>query len=106
MLLLLSDLYHFYSTEKKSGAGAIPRKLAFYVVAMRQLKRDEWVGLEREVQREIGVLEWELGGGEEEDEEDGRESGLHLLLAESKSPASAPASASVRSHSSSVNYLA
>jgi hypothetical protein len=59
VLLLLSDLYGLYARPK--AGGAVPRKLAFYVVALRQLGRDDWLALEREVQAELRRIESELG---------------------------------------------
>lgn len=58
ILYLLSDLYRLYSETKVGAAG---KKLAFYVVALRQLGRADWLRLEREIQGEIGRLENEWG---------------------------------------------
>ncbi|KAI9636945.1 uncharacterized protein MKK02DRAFT_34020 [Dioszegia hungarica] len=56
LLHLLSDLYRLHSLSRVGAAG---KKLAFYVVALRQMGRAEWLKLEREVQGEIGRLERE-----------------------------------------------
>jgi hypothetical protein len=57
-LHLLSDLHRLFSEPKVGAAG---KKLAFYVVALRQLGRVDWLRLEREIQGEIGRLKNELG---------------------------------------------
>jgi hypothetical protein len=60
LFLVLSDLYRLFAIPK-AGA-AVPRKLLFYIAAMGQLNRVDWLGLEYEVEREIKKLEGELGG--------------------------------------------
>lgn len=61
-------MHGLYDRYKKGGS--VSRKLAFYVVALRQMSRGEWLALEREVRREIDKLEVELGVGEEVDGEE------------------------------------
>ncbi|WRT69223.1 uncharacterized protein IL334_006207 [Kwoniella shivajii] len=51
---LLSDLYHLFSTPK--AGGAIPRKIAFYFKSLQSLTRQDWLLLEREVERELNRL--------------------------------------------------
>ncbi|ORY28764.1 hypothetical protein BCR39DRAFT_533731, partial [Naematelia encephala] len=58
IIVVLSDLYHLYSLPK-AGA-AVPRKLAFYIAALRSLKREDWLRLEREVQKESTKLRNEI----------------------------------------------
>lgn len=60
---LLADLYRLYSAPK---VGSASKKLGFYLVALRQLGRADWLRLEKEAEGEIRRLEGELGDGEEE----------------------------------------
>lgn len=55
----LSDLYRLYA-HPKPGAG-VPRKLVFYLACLRQLTREDWLGLQRETERELAKLQEELG---------------------------------------------
>lgn len=66
MLLLMSDLYNLYNGPKIGAAG---KKIAFYVVALKQLERADWLKLEREVQGELRRLEVESGEGVEAEDE-------------------------------------
>jgi hypothetical protein len=75
LLHLLSDLYRLHSIPRVGAAG---KKLAFYVVALRQMGRAEWLKLEREVQGEIGRLERELGDGDGDAEAERERSQLLL----------------------------
>ncbi|GFZ47135.1 hypothetical protein JCM24511_04878 [Saitozyma sp. JCM 24511] len=74
ILLLLSDLYQLFA-KPKPGA-AVPRKLAFYLAALRQLSRDDWLRLEREIGKEILKLQEENAG--EGGEEIRKENPLYL----------------------------
>lgn len=56
---LLSDMYTLFSKPK--AGGAVPRKLAFYVVALKRLDRENWLRLKKEAEKEIGKLESENG---------------------------------------------
>lgn len=69
ILHLFSDLYRLFSEPKVGAAG---KKLAFYIVALRQLGRADWLRLEREIQGEIGRLESELGDPEAVEKADER----------------------------------
>jgi hypothetical protein len=60
VLLVFGDLHRLFS-------GATGKKLAFYSAAMEQIKRAEWLSLEREMQAEIRRLERELRDAEGED---------------------------------------
>ena len=71
----MSDLYRLHSLSRVGAAG---KKLAFYVVALRQMGRAEWLKLEREVQGEIGRLERESGEGEGDAEAERERSQLLL----------------------------
>ncbi|KAK4685742.1 hypothetical protein P7C73_g4402, partial [Tremellales sp. Uapishka_1] len=66
--LVLSDLHYLYSTPK-AGAAA-PRKLAFYLSAIQQLHRQDWLRLEAEVKQELMRLQQEAE--KEVDEEEDR----------------------------------
>jgi hypothetical protein len=66
LFLLLSDIYHVFA-KPKAGA-AVPRKLAFYLAALEQLSREDWLRVEREVQNEVEKLQ-----GENEEEDEGEE---------------------------------
>lgn len=59
---VLDDLYAFLSTRGAKGtpAGAA-KKLLFYIAAMRQLGRESWLAVEREVERETEALKAEGG---------------------------------------------
>ncbi|KAK8844066.1 hypothetical protein IAR55_006860 [Kwoniella newhampshirensis] len=58
ILLVLSDLYSFFSKPK--AGGAVPRKLAFYIKALQQdLIRQDWSSLEHEVSKELEKLQAE-----------------------------------------------
>ena len=56
---VFGDLHAFYERYKKGGATR--RKLAFYVVALSQMGRGEWLALEQEVQGELELLRGEFG---------------------------------------------
>lgn len=58
-------MHHLYSRIRPGGA--VPRKLAFYLAALKGMGREDWLGVKREVERELGRLEQEVGGGEERD---------------------------------------
>jgi len=51
--LVLADTYRVLSTPK---AGADAKKVAFYRAAIGQIGRQEWLRLEREVQRDVEML--------------------------------------------------
>jgi hypothetical protein len=61
--LVLSDLYHLFSRPKVGPAG---KKVLFYLAALRQLERQDWLGIESELRKEV-----------EDTEEPSRD---HLLL--------------------------
>lgn len=50
---VLDDLYRLFSHPK---AGAPAKKIAFYLAAMRQVSRTEWLALEREVRKDADKL--------------------------------------------------
>jgi hypothetical protein len=68
--LALSDLYRLYANPKPGAA--VPRKLVFYLACLKQLGREDWLGLQRETDKELAKLQDELGDSEvrEEGEED------------------------------------
>lgn len=67
ILLLLSDVYNLFARPKPGAA--VPRKVAFYLAALKQLSREDWLGLEREVQKEVEKLQEENQMDEREEEE-------------------------------------
>ena len=72
--LALSDLYHLFARPK---VGPASKKVLFYVAALRQLDRQDWLGMERELRKEVEKLEAELGEEGSESEQPSRD---HLLL--------------------------
>lgn len=74
IFLILSDLYRLYSQPR---VGAAAKKLCFYIAALRQLGRADWLRLEKEVEGEIRKLESEL---REETAEDGTEPHSALIV--------------------------
>jgi hypothetical protein len=73
---VLSDLYRLYSTPK---VGLVAKKVLFYVAALRQLERQDWLRIERELRQEVDKLQAELGeaGSNTEEQAPNRD---HLLL--------------------------
>jgi len=67
ILLLLSDVYNLFARPKPGAA--VPQKVAFYLAALKQLSREDWLGLEREVQKEVEKLQEENQVDEREEEE-------------------------------------
>lgn len=63
-MILLSDAYSLFSKPKPKGAA--PRKLLFYLAALKQLDRADWLDLEGEIRKEIEKLRNELEDGTEE----------------------------------------
>ncbi|KIR99920.1 hypothetical protein L804_02556 [Cryptococcus deuterogattii 2001/935-1] len=59
LLLILSDIYHLYTIPPGKVGAAVPRKLAFYVKALEQLERREWLELETGIRKELDKLERE-----------------------------------------------
>lgn len=59
LLLILSDIYHLYTIPPGKLGAAVPRKLAFYVKALEQLERSEWLELENGIRKELDKLEQE-----------------------------------------------
>lgn len=55
--LVLAGVHSLFSAPK---AGATAKKMAFYRAAMKQVDRQEWLSLEREVLREAQKLDEEL----------------------------------------------
>jgi hypothetical protein len=72
--LVLSDLYHLFSRPKIGPAG---KKALFYLAALRQLERQDWLAIESELRKEVERLQAELGEDVSETEEPSRD---HLLL--------------------------
>jgi len=72
--LVLSDLYHLFSRPKVGPAG---KKVLFYLSALRQLDRQDWLAVENELRKEVERLQAELGEEGSETEEPSRD---HLLL--------------------------
>jgi hypothetical protein len=72
--LVLSDLYHLFSRPKVGPAG---KKVLFYLAALRQLERQDWLGIESELRKEVERLQTELGAEGSDTEEPSRD---HLLL--------------------------
>ena len=70
ILLVLSDLYQLFSRPKVGAA--VPRKLLFYIAAMRRLSRSERLKVEREVEAEVRKLRGELQAEEPDGREDDR----------------------------------
>lgn len=70
-------MYDLFS-RPKPGAG-VPRKLGFYVVALRGLRRDDWLRVEKEVRKEIGMLEDQGGGQDDEDQVEEDRPGLRIV---------------------------
>ncbi len=52
-MLVLSDLYHLFAVPK---VGPASKKLLFYIAALRQLRREDWLKLETETRREVKRL--------------------------------------------------
>lgn len=65
--LVLSDMYRLYAAPK-AGA-ALPRKVSFYVAAVAQLSRADWLNVAGEVKREAERLRAEIPEEAEETEE-------------------------------------
>ncbi|OWZ38942.1 hypothetical protein C351_04034 [Cryptococcus neoformans c8] len=59
LFLILSDIYHLYTIPPGKVGAAVPRKLAFYVKALEQLERREWLELENGIRKELDKLEQE-----------------------------------------------
>lgn len=72
--LVLSDLYHLFSRPKVGPAG---KKVLFYLAALRQLERQDWLGVENKLRKEVERLQAELGEEGSDTEEPSRD---HLLL--------------------------
>jgi hypothetical protein len=72
--LVLSDLYHLFSRPKVGPAG---KKVLFYLAALRQLERQDWLVIENELRKEVERLQAELGEEGSETEEPSHD---HLLL--------------------------
>jgi hypothetical protein len=72
--LVLSDLYHLFSRPK---LGPAAKKVLFYLAALRQLERQDWLAIESELRKEAGRLQAEIGDEVSEAEEPSRD---HLLL--------------------------
>jgi len=53
IMLVLSDLYGLFSIPRQGGAA---KKLVFYVEALRELRREDWLRLENEVRKEVDKL--------------------------------------------------
>lgn len=70
IFLILSDVYSIFSSPK-AGAAA-PRKLLFYIAALRQLNRGDWLKLEKEVDAETRKLQAELEPSESDGRDDDR----------------------------------
>ncbi|WVQ73782.1 hypothetical protein IAR50_003362 [Cryptococcus sp. DSM 104548] len=68
VLSVLSDIFHLFTVPPGKVGGAVPRKVAFYVKALRQLDRTEWLRLESEIRKEVQKLEGESGDGEAKEE--------------------------------------
>ena len=62
--LLLSDLYRLVAVKPTAPA---PKKLLFYVAALRQLDRADWLRIKNEVSSEVVKLTGELGDSGPED---------------------------------------
>lgn len=60
LLLLLSDVYRLFAP---AGAKHTPaeRKLGFYLVALKQLSRPQWLSVKAEMEKEVRRLRDELG---------------------------------------------
>ena len=72
--LVLSALYHLFSRPKVGPAG---KKVLFYLAALRQLERQDWLAVENDLRKEVERLRTELGEEGSETEEPSRD---HLLL--------------------------
>jgi hypothetical protein len=57
-------MYDLFASPKPGAA--VPRKLAFYIAALQQLRRHEWLRLEKEVVREVAKLQEETPQEEKE----------------------------------------
>lgn len=68
IVLVLSDVYGLFG--RTQAGKAVGRKLLFYVGALRQLRRDDWLKVKKEVEREVGKLRDEVGSDNEEEEEE------------------------------------
>jgi hypothetical protein len=56
----------------------VAKKVLFYLAALRQLERNDWLGIEHELRKEVERLKAELGQVESDTEE--APSRDHLLL--------------------------
>jgi len=63
LVLVLADVYRLFAVPQ-AGAAA-PRKVLFYLAALGQLRRDDWLRLECEVQREVDELRYGVDAVEE-----------------------------------------
>ena len=54
VMLVLSDLYGLFAKPKQ---GQVAKKLVFYLAALKGMKRDDWLRLEKEVQKEVAELD-------------------------------------------------
>jgi hypothetical protein len=73
--LVLSDIYHAFARTK---LGPSAKKLVFYLTALRQLDRQAWLSIERELQKEVDKLQSELG--DQKSDEDKSPERPNLLL--------------------------
>jgi hypothetical protein len=73
---VLSDVYRLYGIPK---VGLVAKKVLFYTAALRQLERQDWLRIERELRQEVDKLQAELGegGSDTEEQPPNRD---HLLL--------------------------
>ena len=60
LFLLLSDMYQVFARPKVGAA--VPRKIVFYLAALKQLSREDWLRIEGEVQKEVNKLQAENNG--------------------------------------------
>ncbi|EIW67068.1 hypothetical protein TREMEDRAFT_34242 [Tremella mesenterica DSM 1558] len=60
IMYVLSDLHRLYSGRKD-----VEKKIEFYLVALNQIGRKEWLDLEKHLEKDIIELERELGDEEE-----------------------------------------
>ena len=67
ILSVLDDLFELFSQVEKHNH--INKKLLFYLVALKRLKREDWLRLEKEVMAELQGLRSETESDKEEEEE-------------------------------------
>lgn len=72
---VLGDIYQLCSSPK---VGHISKKLLFYVAALHQLERQDWLRIEQDLAKEIDKLETELKTADAEAHSD--EQRTNLLL--------------------------